>query len=386
MRMEGLKTATASAGILQEPAVQAALLDLHSTLKFRDLWCSLQRLFETVAPHDTLVMSVNYLDWRHESSKWRLSSANSRRPHDEETNRMVAGLGSAFFQPFLDARPGIRVYRHSQIVEDPRQITRTPYYRNCMAANGWRYSAHLLLWSGNHIETSVALRRHSSQGDFSDHEMEALSATHPHLEVALRRIRVFEEERQRRRLLERFYRGRPGAVVYLDWEMRVVYASEDAVETFAQLNFGSKASRHLAPRAVFALPAGIEAACAELRDAWMSNSIDRAAGESLAKAVIEAEGIEALVTMRPEKRGTLTKPVFEIRLRAAERQPLPALRPLHDLSPGERGLADLVCRGMSNKQIAAELGKTEGTVKAQLSGVFRKLGVDSRSRLILAMR
>ena len=80
MRMEGLKTATASAGILQEPAVQAALLDLHSTLKFRDLWCSLQRLFETVAPHDTLVMSVNYLDWRHESSKWRLSSANSRRP------------------------------------------------------------------------------------------------------------------------------------------------------------------------------------------------------------------------------------------------------------------------------------------------------------------
>ena len=42
--------------------------------------------------------------------------------------------------------------------------------------------------------------------------------------------------------------------------------------------------------------------------------------------------------------------------------------------------------GRLNKQIAAELSLTEGTVKQHLSAIFRKLGVKNRTQAILAVR
>ncbi|AQR72835.1 response regulator transcription factor [Sphingomonas sp. LM7] len=61
----------------------------------------------------------------------------------------------------------------------------------------------------------------------------------------------------------------------------------------------------------------------------------------------------------------------------AERDPLEAL------SGRERAVASLVQRGLRNKEIADELGLTEGTVKVHLHKVFEKLGVRSRTDLIL---
>ena len=51
-----------SAGLASARA-QRALLGLHRAVEFRELWTALQRVFETLVPHDTLVMSVNYVDW-----------------------------------------------------------------------------------------------------------------------------------------------------------------------------------------------------------------------------------------------------------------------------------------------------------------------------------
>lgn len=57
--------------------------------------------------------------------------------------------------------------------------------------------------------------------------------------------------------------------------------------------------------------------------------------------------------------------------------------PLEQLSARERSIVALVQRGMRNKEIAAELGLTEGTVKVHLHRIFEKLGVNSRTELIL---
>lgn len=57
--------------------------------------------------------------------------------------------------------------------------------------------------------------------------------------------------------------------------------------------------------------------------------------------------------------------------------------PLGPLSPRERGIASLVQRGLRNKEIADELGLTEGTVKVHLHKIFEKLGLQSRTELIL---
>lgn len=385
------------ASALQAAPAQAALLNLHRALEFGELWESLQGLFETLVPHDTLVMSVNYLDWKREASTKRFSSAKSRRPHDEEANQLVAAEGRAFFQPFLDAHHGLGAYQHSQLVADPRQIDRTAYYRRYMSHYDWRYSAHLLFWHGRGVETSFALRRRAEQGDFTPVEMDVLNAVHPHIKVAFDRMKTFEQERQRRRLLEGFYRAKPDAVLFLDWNLEPIYVSQEALALCAVWNLGRERARNYTPQAVFAIPDEIRAACNELRREWQARP-----PESLATAsnfptrhVFAAQpGQEALISLRPEKGGTLTKPVFVARLRMSENisepgdvQPEPASsRLLHELTPMERELAQLVCSGLTNKEIAAQLKKTEGSVKVQLSGIFQKLRVNSRAKLIVALR
>lgn len=53
------------------------------------------------------------------------------------------------------------------------------------------------------------------------------------------------------------------------------------------------------------------------------------------------------------------------------------------LVPAERRVAHEICAGRSNDEIARHLGKAIGTVKNQVSSVYRKLGVGSRVQLML---
>jgi len=56
------------------------------------------------------------------------------------------------------------------------------------------------------------------------------------------------------------------------------------------------------------------------------------------------------------------------------------------LSPAERRIVHEVCAGRRNEEVARRLGKSLGTVKNQLSSVYRKLGVGSRVELVLRLR
>ena len=53
------------------------------------------------------------------------------------------------------------------------------------------------------------------------------------------------------------------------------------------------------------------------------------------------------------------------------------------LTPRERELIELVRQGLRNRDIAAQLGVTEGTVKVYLHAIFDKLGVDNRTELAM---
>jgi len=56
------------------------------------------------------------------------------------------------------------------------------------------------------------------------------------------------------------------------------------------------------------------------------------------------------------------------------------------LSPREREVAERVAMGARNKEIAWQLGISEGTVKLHLVRAYRKLRVDNRVGLVLALR
>ena len=53
------------------------------------------------------------------------------------------------------------------------------------------------------------------------------------------------------------------------------------------------------------------------------------------------------------------------------------------LTRRERELINLVRQGLRNRDIAAQLGVTEGTVKVYLHALFDKLGVDNRTELAM---
>jgi two-component system, NarL family, response regulator LiaR len=61
----------------------------------------------------------------------------------------------------------------------------------------------------------------------------------------------------------------------------------------------------------------------------------------------------------------------------------PAPAPHDILTPRERDVLALVGRGRSNRQIAAALYLSEGTVKGYVSTVLEKLGVDDRTQAAL---
>ena len=60
--------------------------------------------------------------------------------------------------------------------------------------------------------------------------------------------------------------------------------------------------------------------------------------------------------------------------------------PLHSLNARECAIARLVAQGLRNRDIAAELGMNEGTVKVYLYRIYKKLGLGSRTELAILLR
>lgn len=59
------------------------------------------------------------------------------------------------------------------------------------------------------------------------------------------------------------------------------------------------------------------------------------------------------------------------------------LRKLESLTPQQATILHLICEGKLNKQIAYDLSIAETTVKAHLTAIMRKLGVQNRTQAVL---
>ena len=92
-------------------------------------------------------------------------------------------------------------------------------------------------------------------------------------------------------------------------------------------------------------------------------------------------------TIRAAARGeTLLQPEIMLRVMAhtGQKEKVEAAEPIEQDILTERELEVLtaVARGDRNKEIALQLGVTERTIKAHLTNVYNKLGVDSRAAAV----
>jgi DNA-binding NarL/FixJ family response regulator len=58
-----------------------------------------------------------------------------------------------------------------------------------------------------------------------------------------------------------------------------------------------------------------------------------------------------------------------------------------ELTPRKREVADLYCRGLSERQVAKKLGVSFNTAHSHIHQLFKKLGIHSRAELaVLSMQ
>lgn len=256
---------------LDDPHFESLLLRLHATIDVREFWNAVRSILDESIPHDACVVYVGYVDF---SKTWDasriLATPNARKPRQWLQSRREVNMMPAFTL----SNPGIKIYRLSEVVPDPRRLRESEFFRRYMAPEGWYYSVSSLFWEGGRLASEIAIRRTAEQGDFTPQEMALLHRLHPHIETALQRLSAVEKR----------------------------------------------------ANCTEALQANDAAMDGDSMPSWSS-----------------------------------------------------------ELTVAERELVRFVRVGFSNKEIAARLDKSVRTVKTQLTSVYKKCGVRSRSRLLAMM-
>jgi two-component system nitrate/nitrite response regulator NarP len=106
--------------------------------------------------------------------------------------------------------------------------------------------------------------------------------------------------------------------------------------------------------------------------------------------ILLKDGAQALLLrcLDEVKRGSrwIDKTLLERALAVAMKPGQSGASGLASLAPRERAIVGLVAKGLRNRDVAAELGLTEGTVKVYLYRIYEKLGVSNRTELAIYAR
>jgi DNA-binding NarL/FixJ family response regulator len=81
--------------------------------------------------------------------------------------------------------------------------------------------------------------------------------------------------------------------------------------------------------------------------------------------------------------GTWTPPDIELGV-SEDKETAKMMRRLATLTPQQVRVLMMLSEGLLNKQIAYELSVSEATVKAHVSAILQKLGVESRTQAVIA--
>jgi len=272
---------------------------------------------------------------------------------------------------FLTRHPGQKIFDTRDLLPSTPSLERTGYFRRVMSVEGWSSHLCLAFWEGGEPRAIIVIRRTASQGGFSPGDHALVESLYDHFAVALGRIQRAQDEQIVRSCLTRRLASAPAGLLILDQHFQPILKNQAAMKACLLWNHGRE-SRYDASKC-FAVPRTLAEACRRLNRDTSLTELDHPAGGS------------ARVERFHPNHYRLGRPYYLVGFRppAGSHGPEDAAEPhgFARLTSREREVAAAAAEGLSNAEIAARFGKSEITVKTQLSSAFAKLGVRRRSQL-----
>ena len=285
--------------------------------------------------------------------------------------------------------PRVSVVRHSDYTPTAL-LKRTRYYRDTLQPVGSMFGVSLVAWQGKTWLSMLTVHRGEFQGDFTASDMDFLQEIQPHYSTVIRRLARENQERLRRQSLDVFVKNFPLPFVLVDWSMSVIHHNHAATLSCLEFEHGQVTAAHLKPGRTLHLPQEVMNAIASLR----AEVLERGKG-SKAYTVQSMQrtfeplfklGFKFRVTFVPATDFGINEGLFLVvfeKYVANTQAPPPELGLL---TKTEQRVVQALRRGWANKKIAINLGKSLGTVRNQITGVYRKLGVKNRFELLAHLR
>jgi DNA-binding CsgD family transcriptional regulator len=362
------------------PALEKRLLKLHRAVDVKSFWKAVQRLFSASLTNQCVGL---------------LLQQNPNTPVIANWTRSMREdfLATELFDRCAMQSRRRKLARLNDLFHNRSSFLRSGFYRRYMAPHQCEYGVALFFWKQRKPICAMTILRSGRQGDLSPDEMELLRQLYPHLLAALRRIETLERERSIRADLEEFFRRLPLPTIILRWNLKPVYQNNAAREFCAVWEKGPEEARRT--KANSSLPPEILDRCRGLKQRWIAFSERDAIGAcrsnfkeqqvqhprlAYLRATIQLKQIHSFGVARPR-----FLVACEDLCRNGEQQGrfgLFRLPGIARLTRREREVAQLACRGCSNKEIAQDACLSLPTVKKHLHSIFRKLQVPSRTRLV----
>jgi Response regulator containing a CheY-like receiver domain and an HTH DNA-binding domain len=284
--------------------------------------------------------------------------------------------------------PHVSVVRHSDYTPQ-HLLHRSPYFRKVLVPLDSEYGASVVAWRDTTWLTTLTVMRNKEQGDFTDEEMEELHALQPHFACVIRRLARYQETRLMDSSVRHVMSSLPTATLILDWNLNVKHYNAFATHLCSKWKSNGKASFLKTPRRL-QVPGDILAELGRMRPSIMAQKWGQGPGgrRSLHRDYQHPSkpSLSASIEFLPSRSLTLSKGTFLLTLKEERRseEGLNLSEKLNQLTRRERDCAVLAAQGLHNRDIAQKLGKSEITVRNQLSSIYRKLGLNTRHKLIAA--
>ncbi len=284
--------------------------------------------------------------------------------------------------------PQVTVVRHSDYTP-PNMLHRSIFYKKLLLPSECEFGASVVAWRDTTWLATLTVMRSKEQGDFTDEQMQELQALQPHFACVIRRMAGHQENRLFQSSLRYFVSSLPTATIILDWNLKVLHYNATASQLCSQWKNGSSTSIFKAPRRL-QVPGDILAELERMRPNIMRQKWSHTPG---GRRSIQFRyrhptnsSLSASIEFLPARSLSLSKGTFLLTLKEERlsKKETGLADKLNQLTRRERDCALLAAQGLHNRDIARKLGKSEITVRNQLSSIYKKLGFKTRHKLIAA--